>query len=173
MLVMDYLALISALFFAVGCTPVLFFFPSCLCCGTPVNCGTGCSSTPTSISVTVTGFANNACANCSTYNGATFVLTKDPIFPSLCRYVFASTLSCGPNQTEVTALLSASAGQTTITVIYTINSGINGSVNFLDTALGSSRQDCANLGTIAVPWSSDGGSLACTHDHSSATVTFA
>lgn len=155
---------------------------TCLTCCATVNCGTGCSSTPTSIAVTVTGYSNNGCSTCADYN-ATYICTKDPIFPSSCRYLVYPALSCQsdpilhPTADTVEVTLSALAGQTTIAVILIINGSQAQSrtVSWQDLALGASRQDCANLGTITVPWLSTSATATprCDHDGSDASVTFA
>ena len=175
---MDYHALLISLFFAMGCAPLAFFFPSCLCCGTPVNCGTGCSSTPSSIAVTLTGFSNGTCTSCADYN-ATYICSKAD-FLGPCYYRVLPAMSCEipPAGDSVDVQLSASGGNTTIRVDCFING--NSATNppgqtvivWRDLNLGTARQDCANLGTIVVPWLSSTSSDRCAHDGSDATVTF-
>ena len=171
-----WLELLMSLFFAMGCTPLAFFQANCPCC-TPVNCGTGCSSTPSSISVTVTGYSNNGCSTCADYD-ATYICTRDTIFPTQCQYIVYPALSCqtAAQADSVTVTLSALGGQTTIAVVVIINGSQAQSrtVSWQDLALGASRQDCAGLGTITVPWLSTSATPTprCDHDGSDATVTF-
>lgn len=58
---------------AVGLWPVAFFFPGCLCCGTP-TCATACSSKADFMQLVVTGVVDGTCAFCaSTFNGTALV----------------------------------------------------------------------------------------------------
>jgi hypothetical protein len=170
---MDWPAIISALFFALGCAPLAFFQVACPCC-VAVACGTGCSSTPVTISVTLTGYGNNSCSTCADYN-TTYVLTRGS---GTCRYEVFPNMSCDAAGNDwIQATLSLTGGQTRIVV----EAQINGTVGHVDDSdifwqkdIAAGPIACKDYGTFAAPFLlASGAGLRCTHDSSDATVTLA
>ncbi len=180
---MDHLALISALFFAVGCAPLAFFQSACPCCPTGTPCGTAgvCSSTPTNVTVTFTGYANSTCTTCANYN-ATWIVNRNTNFPwpNNCSYLhteggITSPKGCAttPNGDSVNASFTASGADTILGISYAINGPSGGARNlqFWTSNLGPSPIACGGLGTISVPLDTSFIATACTHDGSNITVT--
>lgn len=88
---MDWLALISALFFAVGCAPLAFFFPSCLCCPSCSFCSVG-TSAHSQVSVLVTGISD-ASGSCGvTCNDLSTTYILDRVADCQWEYIFPSTI---------------------------------------------------------------------------------
>lgn len=171
---MNYLEFIAVLFFAVG-----FFFPGCLCCGTPCGTVSGvCSSTPASITVTATGFSNNGCSACADYN-ATWIVNRNTnitIFPSECYWErLETTKGCRvvPNVDQVAAFFDDVAGDVELTIQIGINValGVPRNIQLWKTNLGALPVACEGFGTFAVPFDSTIIDTACTHDGSDLTVT--
>jgi hypothetical protein len=161
---MDWLLTIFAMFW-----PVLFFFPSCVCCP---ECGTNnCQSPWTEATLTMTGWTGPG--NCTNLN-ATFIFdTPSGVNVSPQFYCFKSETS------PLGLLTSVQAG-----VYYQLGVGhyIFGAVNstlvswsYVFQLLFDSATIAINCSAIggphSVPFSSESGTPACTHDGSDAELT--
>jgi hypothetical protein len=88
---MDYLAILSALFFAVGCAPLAFFAFGC-CCSPCTICASG-TTTPEQVQVTIAGLANGACLSCASLHG-TYILERTSSVLLPCRWEESSAKVC-------------------------------------------------------------------------------
>jgi hypothetical protein len=175
---MNWLELLLALFFAMGCAPLAFFQGACPCCsGTPCGSNGSCSSTPINATVTVSGFTNNGCPSCANYN-ATYIANRDSgfPFPANCRWVTSgATKGCTMvGQGEgVTVEFDVVGADTRITVQHFINGPTGTPRNNIlwRDLLGTAPIACGGFGTFTVPYDSTFDAGACTHDLSDVTVT--
>jgi hypothetical protein len=144
----------------VGLWPVLFFFPSCTCCGfecgasTPA-CTTG--STPATITADISG-VTGTCSNgtpCSALDGI-YVLDWIVDIGSGCRYEFdlvPNVCLVGSGQMNiVSGFIQVVGGQTIIRILVPFTGG---TIEWQSANQGAAAVDCATIGTVSCPPSFD------------------
>ena len=155
----------------------LFFFPSCLCCGTPCTC---CDPTtvPSTYQIDTSGFTNGLCTSCANYNGS-FIATQDF---SVCEVTLGISGCCWVYTMSSGYCVNPSGSDIKYIGFGLIRTGdVDLRVMIYDIALTpvhlkiweeasiSPDPDCSAFSARSVPHFSS--HARCTHDSSSATVT--
>jgi hypothetical protein len=154
---MDWPALISALFFALGCAPLAFFQVACPCCRGCIWCTSG--TQPSQLQVVVSGISNNSCLDCASVDG-TYVL--DSAAPSGTTCVWGLDISGACSYIGVGALVSSATNLT----VFIFRSGALTSLSWRV----SPPPDCATWSSLSLPVNANDGTT-CTATGSTCLVT--
>lgn len=160
--------------FGVGLWPVVFFFPTCTCCG--VDCTDACNTgtTPASISFVVSGFVDSTCTTCEELDG-TFVV---PIHISglNCTGRLTTTFTCTPGTGLglATYTWSVFSGETLLAFTHRVGSGLTDATYSYITSLGTlgaNPIDCDTISSVSLPFQTQNHVTTVWCDGSGATVT--
>ena len=139
--------------------------PGCNCCG---NACVLCSgATPGTIAVTLTGFANAACTDCSTIN-TTWVCNVVPA-AAYCQWLHGSfSFFCISADVIITiSFIATGGGQYAMRVEVRLVKAPTTNIHIFQTATSAATWDCT--ANRSIPWVSQSGGSLC--DSSSATCT--
>lgn len=156
---MDWLAIISALFFAGA-----FFWTNCPCCGLCASCTNG--DMPPSIQVVINGLTNGTCSDCDDLN-ATYILSilqQIPSGTSPCIWAYALPVTiCGVTSVNL-RVGSSGTGFLSFQIVKSITEIFNWRT---DTEPG--RRDCHAWSNYSLPPVS--GPPVCDYTSSTCLVT--
>jgi hypothetical protein len=159
---MNWLELLLALFFAMGCAPLAFFFPGCLCCGVACTHCTG-GTRSAQVQIVISGVFNGAsCTTCAALNG-TFIadaVAQAATAGTPCNWLAPFSSFCGFTGwtvQRVASLTSVSGG------------GLFAQIQYGTNAAGAA--DCSSWSSFNVPFDSASFETQCDGTASTCLIT--